>query len=227
MTGSSTPAGRLPRTRATASLVSCNAFWVGFKIAGDSLLTTSLNGWEIGCPLEWSYSSDFPLGTRVTKTPNLLTLERGETKEILRVFHYGDSHTAADEWSGTLRYLLQARELKAKVFGAHSVEYATTVWYLAVCHEDMEALDEAAPLDLDGADVLMIGAGGAARAIAFALAARGARLRVANRTADKAAGRLDVQASRAAGPGWPPLGVAAPPPPDGRPPPGPAPRPSI
>lgn len=39
----------------------------------------------------------------------LYRLERGETKEILRVFHYGDSHTAADEWSGTLRYLLQAR----------------------------------------------------------------------------------------------------------------------
>lgn len=39
----------------------------------------------------------------------LYRLERGETNEVLRVFHYGDSHTAADEWSGTLRYLLQAR----------------------------------------------------------------------------------------------------------------------
>jgi lysophospholipase L1-like esterase len=39
----------------------------------------------------------------------LYRLERHKTDEILRVFHYGDSHTAADEWSGTLRYLLQAR----------------------------------------------------------------------------------------------------------------------
>ena len=51
----------------------------------------------------------------------------------------------------------------------------------------LRALDEAAPVELDGAIVAMIGAGGAARAIAFALAGRGARVRVANRTADRAA----------------------------------------
>lgn len=51
----------------------------------------------------------------------------------------------------------------------------------------LRALDEAAPVELDGARVLMIGAGGAARAIAFALQGRGAHVRVANRTADKAA----------------------------------------
>ena len=51
----------------------------------------------------------------------------------------------------------------------------------------LRALDEAAPLDLAGADVLMIGAGGAARAIAFALGGRGARLQVANRTTARAA----------------------------------------
>ncbi len=51
----------------------------------------------------------------------------------------------------------------------------------------VRALDEQAPLDLQGADVLMVGAGGAARAVAFALRARGARVRVANRTAATAA----------------------------------------
>lgn len=51
----------------------------------------------------------------------------------------------------------------------------------------LRALDESAPVDLHGADVLMIGAGGAARAIAFALRGRGARVHVANRTAEKAA----------------------------------------
>ena len=51
----------------------------------------------------------------------------------------------------------------------------------------LRALDEAAALDLADADVLMIGAGGAARAIAFALQGRGARLRVANRTGERAA----------------------------------------
>lgn len=51
----------------------------------------------------------------------------------------------------------------------------------------LRALDEQAPLDLAGRDVLLIGAGGAARAVAFALRARGANLRVANRTAARAA----------------------------------------
>src|SRR5262245_48664093 len=51
----------------------------------------------------------------------------------------------------------------------------------------LRALDEAAPLDLDGAEVLLIGAGGAARAVAWALRNRGARLSVANRTPERAA----------------------------------------
>jgi shikimate dehydrogenase len=51
----------------------------------------------------------------------------------------------------------------------------------------LRALDEQAPLDLDGGDVLLIGGGGAARAVAFALRSRGARLRVANRTPARAA----------------------------------------
>lgn len=72
----------------------------------------------------------------------------------------------------------------------------------------LRALDEQAPLDLDGAEALVIGAGGAARAVAFALRSRGARLRVANRTAAAAAGlgepvpfaadALDEAAGRAA-----------------------------
>jgi len=49
----------------------------------------------------------------------------------------------------------------------------------------LRALDESAPIDLEGAEVLMIGAGGAACAVAFALKGRGARLRVANRTEEK------------------------------------------
>ena len=56
----------------------------------------------------------------------------------------------------------------------------------------LRALDEAAPVDLAGAEVLMIGAGGAAKASAFALRERGARLRVANRTAAKAEALGDV-----------------------------------
>lgn len=51
----------------------------------------------------------------------------------------------------------------------------------------LRALDESAPVVLDGCDVLLIGAGGAAKAVAFALDARGAHVRVANRTAGKAA----------------------------------------
>lgn len=51
----------------------------------------------------------------------------------------------------------------------------------------MRAVDEDAPLDLAGRDALMVGAGGAGRAVAFALRARGARVLVANRTPERAA----------------------------------------
>jgi len=50
----------------------------------------------------------------------------------------------------------------------------------------LRALDEAAPLDLGGRTALLLGAGGAARALAVALRGRGARIRVANRTASRA-----------------------------------------
>lgn len=51
----------------------------------------------------------------------------------------------------------------------------------------LRALDEQAPMELDGAEVLVIGAGGAARAVVFALRGRGAHVRVANRTPQRAA----------------------------------------
>jgi shikimate dehydrogenase len=72
----------------------------------------------------------------------------------------------------------------------------------------LRALDEAAPLALDGAEALLIGAGGAARAVAFALAGRGASVLVSNRTPERAAAlgrpvpferdRLDAVAAGAA-----------------------------
>ena len=52
----------------------------------------------------------------------------------------------------------------------------------------VRALDEQAPVDLDGRDVLILGAGGAARALAFVLKSRGARVVVANRTPGRAEG---------------------------------------
>jgi shikimate dehydrogenase len=63
----------------------------------------------------------------------------------------------------------------------------------------LRALDEAAPLELDGASALVIGAGGAARAVVFALRQRGARVRVANRTRANAAALGDpIEFSRPA-----------------------------
>jgi shikimate dehydrogenase len=63
-------------------------------------------------------------------------------------------------------------------------------------------------VNLDGADVLLVGAGGAARVVAFALRERGARIRVSNRSPEKAAdlgahipfvrAALDAAASQAA-----------------------------
>ncbi len=51
----------------------------------------------------------------------------------------------------------------------------------------LRALDAAATIDLSRAQALVIGAGGAARAVAWALRSRGARLLVSNRTDTKAA----------------------------------------
>ncbi|HMM48418.1 MAG TPA: shikimate dehydrogenase [Miltoncostaeaceae bacterium] len=50
----------------------------------------------------------------------------------------------------------------------------------------LRALDEQAPLSLTGEDVVIFGAGGAARALIFALRGRGARILVSNRTPGRA-----------------------------------------
>ncbi len=50
----------------------------------------------------------------------------------------------------------------------------------------LRAVDEAAPVTVTGRRVLVIGAGGAARAVVFALRGRGAEVSVANRTAVRA-----------------------------------------
>lgn len=51
----------------------------------------------------------------------------------------------------------------------------------------LRALDEQAPMPLEGARALVIGAGGAARAVVWALRARGALVEVSNRTPERAA----------------------------------------
>jgi shikimate dehydrogenase len=51
----------------------------------------------------------------------------------------------------------------------------------------LRALESEAPLELDTTRALVIGAGGAARAVVWALRSRGARVLVANRTAERAA----------------------------------------
>ncbi len=50
----------------------------------------------------------------------------------------------------------------------------------------MRAIDEQAPIELHGAKVLLLGAGGASRAVVFALRQRGADLIIANRTPERA-----------------------------------------
>lgn len=54
------------------------------------------------------------------------------------------------------------------------------------------AVDEVAPEALDGADALLLGAGGSAHAVAWALRSRGCRVTVANRTPERAKRLGDV-----------------------------------
>jgi len=68
------------------------------------------------------------------------------------------------------------------------------------------ALVEQGGVDLDGATAVVVGAGGAGRAIAFALADAGATVRVANRTVDRATS-LAEDLPAAGDPGGHPLDV--------------------
>lgn len=50
-----------------------------------------------------------PLATHTTDSPASQGDDSVPTAGPLRILHYGDSHTAADEWTGALRNLFQAR----------------------------------------------------------------------------------------------------------------------
>lgn len=53
-----------------------------------------------------------PIENPAALVPFLLRLsqfESGQATGLLRVLHFGDSHTAADEWTGMIRHLLQSR----------------------------------------------------------------------------------------------------------------------
>ena len=53
-----------------------------------------------------------PIENPAALVPFLLRLsqfESGQSTGLLRVLHFGDSHTAADEWTGMIRHLLQSR----------------------------------------------------------------------------------------------------------------------
>jgi hypothetical protein len=53
-----------------------------------------------------------PIENPAALVPFLLRLsqfEGGQSTGLLRVLHFGDSHTAADEWTGMIRHLLQSR----------------------------------------------------------------------------------------------------------------------
>lgn len=54
----------------------------------------------------------YPIENPAALVPFLLRLsqfESGQSTGLLRVLHFGDSHTAADEWTGMIRHLLQSR----------------------------------------------------------------------------------------------------------------------
>jgi lysophospholipase L1-like esterase len=56
-------------------------------------------------------TADMPLENPAAMVPFFEQLRRslsGESKGPLSILHYGDSHTAADEWTGSVRALLQA-----------------------------------------------------------------------------------------------------------------------
>jgi hypothetical protein len=62
---------------------------------------------------EWVDSaSGVPVENAAAMVPffeQLVRHQNGEMQGPMRILHYGDSHTAADEWTGSLRALFQAR----------------------------------------------------------------------------------------------------------------------
>lgn len=48
-------------------------------------------------------------GALVPFFEQLNLMQKGETKDNVHILHYGDSHTAADEWTGIIRYLFQTK----------------------------------------------------------------------------------------------------------------------
>src|SRR3984893_145785 len=57
-------------------------------------------------------TADIPIENPAAMVPFFEQLRRtksGEASGPLRILHFGDSHTAADEWTGSVRALLQAQ----------------------------------------------------------------------------------------------------------------------
>lgn len=94
--------------------------------------------------------------------------------------HKGEVLAAASELSEAARAIGAANTLVPDGGGGFRADNTDAAGFL-------RALDEAAPTELDGAEALVIGAGGAARAVVHALGSRGARVRVANRDGARAA----------------------------------------
>jgi lysophospholipase L1-like esterase len=68
-----------------------------------AVATAAVNGW---------LAAEVPVENPAALVPffeQLLRQERGEGAGPLRILQFGDSHTAADEFTGTIRYLFQAR----------------------------------------------------------------------------------------------------------------------
>ena len=129
--------------------------------------------------LDWCYVA-FPVEAGRVETALAGLAAAGVAGLNVTIPHKGAALAAASSASDAAKAIGAANTLVPDGQGGFRADNTDAAGFL-------RALDEQAPLDLDGAPALVIGAGGAARAIVWALRGRGAEVRVANRSPARAA----------------------------------------
>lgn len=157
-----------------------------------STTITGIIGWPVGHSLSprmhnaafgalginWAYLA-FPVAPGSVRTAVDGLAAAGVAGLNVTIPHKHEVIAACASVSDAVREIGAANTLVATGDGRFRADNTDAAGFL-------RAIDEQAPLELHGADVLVLGAGGAARAVVHALRGRGARPIIANRSPGRA-----------------------------------------